>query len=318
MERECVKVNNKLLVSGVLISTLFGGAINNVHADTIKNDSNFLNTKLGQVGQEGALQDIDNILNQLVDSINKNSPLMTHIALADNGIVNYSGININQSNVTNVIPLFLGNNTFSNTSSEEQSYNTSIFSQAITYTKSTSIQNGFKTGLKVGGKAGIPFVAEGAVETSLEYNFSSTGTSTSSETNTITAPSQPVKVPAGKTYKVEVYFEKKSTSGTVDLFADVNQGVRGNRLHPDFAKLSHFLYRAEDKHGVIQTPNDPDSIRIKGSGNFRIEYGTNLIVKTYDISSKPNLKFRSLINSELESDILVNEQIIPLKSPNKK
>ncbi|QEL82908.1 hypothetical protein DN407_31470 (plasmid) [Bacillus sp. JAS24-2] len=306
-------MNKKLIISGMVVSILLGGTINSVYADQIQSNENL---QYKNFGQQGALQDIDKTLDQIVDSINKNSPFISQIGLATNGTVNYTGINIKETNVTNILPLYLGSNTFSNETNEDQTYNTSIFSQAITNTTSTSIQNGFKTGLKVSGSAGIPFVAEGKVEASLEYNFSHTGTNTKSETNTITAPSQPVKVPKGKIYKTEVYFEKKSTSGNVDLFADVNQGVRGYRINPVVSKLSHFLDRAGDKYGAIQSPNDPDSIRLKGSGSFKIEYGTNLIVKTYDITSKPELQFRSLTNSESESTKLVNTKIIPLKPSN--
>lgn len=310
-------MNKKLIVSGIVVSTLLGGTINSVYADQIQSNDN---VQYKNVGQQGAIKDIDKTIDQIVESINNNIPIVNWIRLIneDKAIIKYSGINIKEKNVTNVLPLYLGSNIFSNNGNVDQTYNTSVFSQAITYTTSTSVQHGFKSGIKSTIAASIPFLVDGKTEVSLEYNVSSTGTNTKSETNTITAPSQSVKVPKGKIYKTEVYFEKKSTSGTVNLFADVNQGITNN-YRPNLgstAKLSHVLNSATNKYGAIQSPNDPDSIRIKGSGTFKTEYGTNLIVDTYDITSKPELQFKNLIDSEIESTKLVDTKIIPLNTSN--
>ncbi|PES71937.1 hypothetical protein CN507_07620 [Bacillus cereus] len=301
-------MNKKLILSGIVVSTLLGGTINNVYADQVQRNNHLQYTN---TGEEGALKDIDNTLEMVAKSISDGSTW--GFRLIDGGTVKYSGINLEETNVTNVVPMFFGSNTFFNETTEEQTYNTGQFQHEVTHETSTSTQNGFTTGLTVGGKTGIPFVAEGSVETHLEYNFSNTDTKTKSESNTITAPSQPVKVPAGKIYKVEVYFEKKSTAGKVDLFADVlKDGIVFNK----FCSLASQLHLAKETYGVIQSPSDPESVRVNGTGTFKVEYGTNLIVKTYDITANPKLQFERSLDLGLESKHLVDSKIIPLKSSN--
>lgn len=63
------------------------------------------------------------------------------------------------------------------------------------------------------------------------------------------------------------------------------------------------LDKADQKYDLIKSPHDPDQVRLLGNGTFTVEYGTNLIVKTYDITST---------GKSSESTNLVNTQIIPL------
>ncbi|MCC2364654.1 epsilon-toxin family protein [Bacillus cereus] len=215
-----------------------------------------------------------------------------------------SGINITESNVTDVVPLFLGTNTFVNSTNQDQTYNTSAFRQEITKETSTEVQTGFTSSTTATGKVGIPFVADGEISETLEFNVSNTNTNTQSETNEITAPSQPVVVPANKTYKTEVYFEKKKTSGNVELYADVLTGAISNG---ELLSIGDSLDFTKNTYGLTKFPNDPDQVRSKGSGKFTIEYGTNLIVKTYDITSGA----RSI--RSIDSGTLVDTKVIPLK-----
>ncbi|WP_242281122.1 ETX/MTX2 family pore-forming toxin [Bacillus cereus group sp. BfR-BA-01347] len=277
-------MKKKTILCSIIASTLLGGGtlVNTASAAEIpKENNNIVNYK--DIRQQGAIIDID----QKIDNMLKAIPLdlFGFSAFRDDEReekFNVSGINIKETNATNITPLFLGQNTFNNASDLEQTYNTSEFSQSITQETSTTTQLGFNASTTAGGKAGIPFVAEGEVSATLEFNYSHTGTDTSSTTNTITAPSQSVKVPAHKIYKAEVYFEKKKTSGQVEMYADIlthaNQGR--NRM-----TIGEALDKTKNKYGLIKSPNDPDQVRAKGNGHFTIEYGTNLIVKTYDITS---------------------------------
>ncbi|MGG4440475.1 ETX/MTX2 family pore-forming toxin [Brevibacillus fortis] len=214
-----------------------------------------------------------------------------------------SGVNIQENNVTNVEPLFLGRNTFTNTTDQDQTYNTSTFEQAVTTETSTSVQAGFTSSTTVSGKVGIPFVAEGEVSETLEFNVSDTTTNTKSKTNTIAAPSQPVIVPAHKTYRTEVYFEKKKTSGNVELYADVLTGAQ-DPFTREVLPVGSALDKAKNKNGLTKSPNDPNQVRSKGKGKFAVEYGTNLIVKTYDVTSGAR---------STNSGTLVDTKVIPLK-----
>ncbi len=211
-----------------------------------------------------------------------------------------SGINIKESNITNVEPVFLGSNVFVNDTNLDQTYNTGSFSEAITNTTTTTTQHGFKESTAGKVKVKIPFISEMELTQTLEYNFSNTNTTTTSTTTTITAPSQPVKVPANKIYKTEVYFEKKKTSGKVEMYADVLTGAISNgRL----LSVGDALNYAKNKYDLIAVPSNPDMVRSKGDGTFTIEHGTNLVVKTYDITSN---------SRSTRSTNLVDTKVIPL------
>jgi len=293
-------MKRKYVSCGIIISTLLGSGLflNNVNAAEV-HETNILNMK--NVGQQGAIQNIDDSIDKMIASIPPlfgfNPYYRTTIFGED---VDFSGINFKHSNVTSVVPMFMGENTFQNNSDLEQTFNTTSFSESITKSTSTTIQNGFKTSITTKGKVGIPFVAEGEVSATLEYNFSSTNTNTVSTTNTITATAQPVKVPPNKTYKAEVYFEKKSTSGIVEIYADVFTSVRAVN-DGVVTSIGSALDKATNKYGLIKSPNDPKRVRAKGTGDFKIEHGTNLIVKVYDVTAGTK-----------SNSILVETKIIPL------
>lgn len=294
-------MNKKVILCGVVASTLLSGStfFNTVSAAEIQeNKSNVLNHYTS--GQQGALQDIDQKMDTMIASIPPNfgEPYKrTTLILGES--MDVSGINLKENNVTNITPLYMGQNTFVNETNGTQTYATSTFSEEITKTTSTQIQNGFKTGITTTGKVGIPFVAEGEVSTTLEYNFSKTDENSTSVTKTIAAPPQSVTVPAGKTYKCEVYFEKKKTSGTVELYADVLTGVASRGR---VTSIGDALGMATNKNGIIPTPTNSDKVRVVGNGNFSTEYGTNLIVKTYDVTAGK------------KSVELVDTKIIPIKN----
>lgn len=274
-------MQKKIILCGVMASTLLGTGIfsNTASATEIqKNREDIVDYK--NVGQQGAIEDIDRKIDSMIDAI---PPYIeTKWRRLGDGTVKISGVNIEKSNVTNTIPLFLGSNTFINDTDREMTYNTSTFSEEITTTTSTQIENGFKTGLAAEGKVGIPFVAEGKITTTLEYNFANTNTNTDSITKTITAPSQPVPVKPHSITKAEVYFEKKSTSGNVEIFADVAQLIIAGRT---ITNIGNGLDMTTNTYGLIKTPDNPHTVRVKGSGKFTTEYATDLIVKTYDVTS---------------------------------
>lgn len=296
-----ITMRRKVMICGVVASTLLGaGGATNIYADTSLEEKNQI-VSYNTSGLQGTIEDIDVKVDKMIDSIPydlgffkwQRTTLMYEEDLA------VSGVNIKESNVTRVFPLFLGSNIFTNDTQLEQAYNTSTFSQAITHTTATSTQHGFKSATAVKGKVGIPFIAEGEVSQTLEYNLSNTNTNTKSETNTITAPAQTVKVPPRKTYKTEVYFEKKSTSGNVELLVDYLTGLKAGRI---ITSIGSKVGQAKNSNGLIQSPIDSNRVRATGKGNFSIEYGTNLIVKTYDITSGQR------------SAMLVDTKIVPVKN----
>ncbi|WP_336769419.1 ETX/MTX2 family pore-forming toxin [Bacillus bombysepticus] len=296
------------MLYSLLAGTLLGNVTlsTNVSAAEIAgNKNNIINTPasksqkaMNDINQE-AIQDIDQKVNKMIDSI---PPIFgSKYTLTDRYYgesLTYSGINLKENNSTNVEPMYFGSNTFYNDTELEQSYNTTSFSESVTKSTTTQTQNGFKSGVTTGGKVGIPFVAEGEVKINLEYNFTHTNSNTISKTTTLTAPPQAVKVPAGKVYKSDVYFEKKSTSGTVELYGDFLTGVVAEGRT---TSIGNVLHQATDKQGLIQSPNDPNKVRAIGKGTFNVEHGSNFIVKTYDVTSGQ------------KSVKLVDTKIIPIK-----
>lgn len=275
-------MKGKLIISGVLASSLLGGSVYSMPANAAEVQKK-QNTGIDYkgIGQQGAIQDIDRKIDNMLASIPGTIESEGWKRFGQ-GEVKISGVNIEENNVTQIVPVFFGSNTFENTTDRDQTYNTSVFTEEITKTTTTQIENGFKTELAVEGKVGIPFIAEGKITTTLGYNFTHTSANTESVTNTISAPSQPTVVKPHTITRVDVYFEKKSTSGNVKLYADVNQMIISGR---NLDSIGNGIDRAIDTQGLIRSPFNPDMVRVKGTGNFITEHGTNFIVKTYDITA---------------------------------
>lgn len=264
-----------------------------------------MNENIKNTGTQGAIQDIDKTIADMVAAIPSDGLAVNTYwcrpCISWKDAIYYSGVNIESSNVTNVTPLFLGENTFNNTTPLEQTYYTASFSQEVTTSKSTTTEHGFSSSTEVGGKTGIPFVASGEVKETLEYNFNHTDTQTTSITTTIASPPQPVTVPANKIYKAQVYFEKNTTSGNVELFADVltcfgSYGV----IYP----IGKAIEMTDNTYGLIKSPNDSKQVRAKGKGKFKVEYGTNLIVNIYDVTAEKA--------DTVEESKLVKTKVIPI------
>ncbi len=302
------KMKKRVMLCSLLAGTLLGNVTlsTNVSAAEIEGDkNNIINTPtntsqqaMKDINQE-AIQDIDQKINKMIDSLPLDMFGFQYTRTDRYGeSLTYSGINLKENNITNAEPLFFGTNTFYNNGEDTQSYYTASFSEAITTSTTTQVQNGFKSGITTGGKVGIPFVAEGEVKINLEYNFTHTNSNTTSTTRTLTAPSQKVDVPRGKIYRADVYLEKKSTSGNVELYADVLTGVvAGGRT----TFIGSVLNKATDQQGLTQSPHDPNQVRAVGKGTFKVEHGTNFIVKTFDVTSGT------------KAAKLVDTKIIPIK-----
>lgn len=271
-------MKRSLILSGILASSLLGSV---VYSDFVSASEVQVEKGYKSVGQQGAIEDIDRKVDNMIASISQTIEGMGWSRFGD-GTVNISGINIEESNATNIIPVYMGGNTFENTTDRDQTYYTSTFSEEVTKTTTTQIENGFKTELAAEAKVGIPFIAEGKITTTLGYNFSHTNANTDSVTNTITAPSQPTIVKKHSITRVDVYFEKKSTSGNVEIYADIDQWIRGGR---SISSIGKGLDMTTNSYGLIKSPLNPDMVRVKGTGKFTTEHGTNFIVKTYDITA---------------------------------
>ena len=98
----------------------------------------------------------------------------------------------------------------------EQTLTTSSYTKSIQETVSTATQNGFKFGGAGDLLLKVPLLLNN-IKINAEFNSSTTKTQTTSETKTITLPSQNIKVPPGKKYRAVVVFEQLNFWGDVSF-----------------------------------------------------------------------------------------------------
>ncbi|GAC42378.1 ETX/MTX2 family pore-forming toxin [Paenibacillus popilliae] len=216
------------------------------------------------------------------------------------------------------IPVFVGENIFTNNTNEEQTYNTSKFSKTYTVSQSTSISTGFKVGGlgELVNKFILPLILKGVGKIDLEYNTGSPETKTTSESDTLEAPAQPVKVPPHKTYKAVVEFHQRTYRGDV-VFTGRTENTKANRsvikatgictgwmgmqtskqftyddfLGRHYAGLTASQQQEIKNAGVQITTsgtgvdaNAFTSLEVSGKGSFSGVYGADFTVTTYDVT----------------------------------
>lgn len=194
--------------------------------------------------------------------------------------------------------IHVGDNLFDNTqSSYDQSYNTTSFSRTDSYTTSTQITTGFTNSTTA--SISIPLEFKPGISTTLTFNTSKTDANSYTQSSTYNAPSQNIKVPAGKKYKVSTYFAKYKASGMVELTADVkhyfgknSKGYEEPFDPKDIYPITDFYKDAikwgTPDHGFTLSPDDSEALRKTGTGKFTTEYGTGFSVKTVDITDSDN------------------------------
>lgn len=185
----------------------------------------------------------------------------------------------------------------------EQILYSQSFSKSITETLTTSTTHGAKVGAKAGAKFKVPLVAEANGELSAEYNFANVGTSSSTQTITYTAPSQPVKLQPGESARVTTHLKTIQSAGKVKLRA-----VYKGNLEIDYKDLSgepqqissgmgqwirfmHYLHNDPElfKEYLGFTFKNEDEAYQYGYGTYSATYGTKFDVKV-DIFKNTNKK----------------------------
>lgn len=274
--------STKLLFYVMIASFLFvNGSIYTAKATTIDENNHDI------IKQQGvSIEDIDRKIDNMIASI---PPLFGFLPYSRfpyifGESVDVSGINIENTNVTSVVPLFIGSNTFENTTDRTMTFNTVSFSKSITDSTTTQTLNGFKTAFEASGKVGIPLVAEGQIKTTLEYNFSHTNSNTTSVTTTYTVPPQPIPVPPHTKTRTDVYLNQVSISGNVEIYADAITGIKAESSGTVIS-IGDGLNLASNTYGLIRSPQDPDRVRAIGSGKFNLIHGADFTAITYDITS---------------------------------
>ncbi|MDO6632227.1 ETX/MTX2 family pore-forming toxin [Bacillus thuringiensis] len=199
---------------------------------------------------------------------------------------------------------YIGENVFTNTTNQEQTYTTASYTHTFTNSVSTTVSNGFS----VGGKTTIfkiPYVLPNGIDISPTINASTAETTTTTDTKTFTAPSQNVKVPPKKIYLVEVKFQKKSFQGNIDfsgsgtgLSSDLSlhmswqgAGGRPNKTETKTYKTKNMwdsLNNSEKNNIEGVKFGNNDDFTVEGTASLKGIVGTKLEVTTYDITNKSN------------------------------
>lgn len=201
-----------------------------------------------------------------------------------------------------VTPLYLGHNEFNNTTDTEQSFNTATYTKTVTETTSTSMTRGFS----INGKGKIfklPLILKEGTEVTGVFNSSDTKTTTNTETITLTAPAQNVKVPAHKKYKATTYLEQQSYKGPV-YYKAVGSNLRTN-IHTkgmwiDYKGTPHTKkYQFNEDTGYcwnslsdsgkskvqdITINAQSNQMHFEGVSQANGVFGSKLVVNIYDIT----------------------------------
>ncbi|WP_163652127.1 ETX/MTX2 family pore-forming toxin [Listeria sp. PSOL-1] len=230
-----------------------------------------------------------------------------------------SGSTLGEPIKGDIEPVYMGDNILDNTGSDvDQNLSTSEFSQAVAFSTSTATSKGFK----INSDKIVPVFIPGS-DINLEFNASSTETKTFTETNTVTAPRQLVKVPAGKKYKVRADLRKVPYYGKVALkavttknnpnFTNTLQGVHydshGIPTQKDIVITSpyvmdYFITPSNFKDLKVETNatslmdaflkylqgNLESKIAFDGEGEYSYQTGTDFIVTVTDITDSKNVK----------------------------
>lgn len=217
-------------------------------------------------------------------------------------------LDLNASDINNVTyndlqPEYIGENEFKNTTDQDQTFTTASYSHSVTNTVSSTVTNGFKIGGSGDTIFKIPILLKDGIKLSAEFNSATSTTNTTTDTKTLTASPQNIKVPAGKTYKVVVNLYKKSFTGDIDFTGkatNVNSKLRVNASYvgPGFPRLDKeysFTYATadmlkdltNDQRNQITGISFDNKKNLTLNGKAKIEgiFGSKLQVSVYDVTN---------------------------------
>lgn len=206
--------------------------------------------------------------------------------------------------------IYVGENIFHNNSDVEHTNSTTTFSKEVVHTASSSTTKGF-TLANQGLEFKLPlFIGTNKITTTI--NTSKTSGITDSIKETITAPAQSVKVPAHKVYKTVVQLEQIQFQGVVNytatgnnLYNDINTkgmwiSYNGTPYRKNF-NLTNSVATAwsgmtsAQKNSIQEIKiNSNNTMIVDGEATVTGVTGSNMIVKTYDITDNKNILVKEL------------------------
>ncbi|WLR43072.1 ETX/MTX2 family pore-forming toxin [Bacillus carboniphilus] len=194
--------------------------------------------------------------------------------------------------------LYMGTSTLKNSSSDTQNLTTQSFTKTTTDSISYTVTEGIDVGTKISA-SGTIFGGE----VSSTFSYSSTDTTSSSSSVSYTASAQDISVPANTTAIVDVYLQKATLTGTVDLHAALNGNIQVEwKVDGVFDKTVFtpylFFYEAIDFGGASDLPDTlsldktNNKLLFNGTGSYTSNYGANFIVEVSYANSDESVASR--------------------------
>ncbi|WP_338350395.1 ETX/MTX2 family pore-forming toxin [Enterococcus faecalis] len=185
-----------------------------------------------------------------------------------------------------------------NSTKEEQTLNTASFEYTQTDSISTKTSHSAGVSLTASAEMKFPFVS-GSMSMTAKYDFNSTKDIVSTVTKKWIVPSQSIKVPAGKTYRVKWLLNIGTATGTTDLQCLVNGIVPlcrkqnsnviivfdiGTAINMNKSYLNSLTYPFEWKSNSSWSSVNSKGIKKLGTSEYTAKLGNQLIMSIEDIS----------------------------------
>ncbi|MFD5424443.1 ETX/MTX2 family pore-forming toxin [Streptomyces sp. NPDC127084] len=168
--------------------------------------------------------------------------------------------------------------------------------KTVSYANKSSVSFGLGEALKIGV----------ANEFTYTWGSSDTTTNTSSTTQIYTASAQSIKVPAHTTYWVSAGLQKMTTTGKVNLYAQlggtytcpiVNRGYACPSYKTDYSLYNTFngKYTGTDVSSLGFTPNSvTKKVDFNGTGTYSATYGSYFTIKVSTSAPSTSTSSRNL------------------------
>ncbi|WP_170959395.1 ETX/MTX2 family pore-forming toxin [Bacillus thuringiensis] len=189
--------------------------------------------------------------------------------------------------------MFIGESVLKNDTNETQTIHSDSFTKTITDSVTLSVTTGITTGIdiSIGGK-----IFGMGVETSMSFEVSTSTTNeqTSEESVAYTVPSQPVVVPAKKTYYVHTSLQRSQLEGSIRLRADLSgpfsvyMKMNGTEMPLGSHSLYDFIKEHQSLHPLpsgISLNHNNKSVHFEGIAEYIFGTGTKFYVTITDTPS---------------------------------
>ncbi|ACT33697.1 ETX/MTX2 family pore-forming toxin [Clostridium botulinum C] len=202
--------------------------------------------------------------------------------------------------------IYVGSTVLTNETNMDQKIRTESFSKDESLITTSKTTDGFKLGIKGGAKFSVRFFENGVeiyTEVSTEYNFSSEKTTTISQTQRLTVPSQEILVPAKSKIQVTAIFNRGFCTGQVllkgllrgkdkvnicvyDKYSGKLQYCLGDLVPFDRLAQEGNLPQFKSVPNSFNKETNTGEMEILGVGEYTSSLATNFIINLKQFHSK--------------------------------